>query len=81
MKDDLVQITVYCEPAFLMSSGVTWREHLIAMKRDMIHHGRLARIDRNRRKEIALFANDVTQGHDQQVMRDATLVNVRTLEG
>lgn len=88
MKNDLIQITIYADPNMLMDprpgeKPITWRERLIIMKRDMVQHGRKAKIDKDKKtKQVALWANDTTNGtNGQQKMRDATLINLRTLEG
>ncbi|MHB8110518.1 MAG: hypothetical protein ACYDHW_10860 [Syntrophorhabdaceae bacterium] len=80
MKDNLVQVTVFADPSFLMNKGITWRDNLLSMKRDMIRHGRKARIEKDQKtKEVALFADDISRPQSQK-MRDAQVVNVRTLE-
>ncbi|MHB8109781.1 MAG: hypothetical protein ACYDHW_07085 [Syntrophorhabdaceae bacterium] len=78
--ENLIQITIFADPDLMMDKGISWRDNLLSMKRDMIRHGRKARIEKDpRTKEVALFADDISRPQGQK-MRDCTAINVRTME-
>jgi hypothetical protein len=78
--DNLIPITIFADPGLMLDTGVTWRDNLLAMKRDMIRHGRKARIEKDpRTKQVALFADDVVRPKAQR-MKDCTAINVRRLK-